>query len=70
MKEIEKLIIACNKRDLHQADIEEGKVHNVLMQKLLENHGINHGFVGSLLNGELTLNNAVAGSIQAWISAL
>jgi hypothetical protein len=38
-KEIEQLLLARNKSHLQQSDIEEGRVHDLNIQRLLPNHG-------------------------------
>ena len=68
-KELETIIIQRNKRHLQQSSIEEGSVHDPIMQKLLENHGSND-LVNSLLQGEMTLDEATNEAIQAWPSAI
>ena len=69
VKETKRLIVACNQSHLvQQIYIEKGRVHDPLMEILVDNHGTNY-LNDSLLKGELTLEDAVDKSIQAWISA-
>ena len=67
--ELERTIIQRNKRHLQQAPIEEGRVHDPIMQQLIENHGSND-LVDSLLKGEMSLDEITDEAIQAWLSAV
>jgi hypothetical protein len=47
--EIESLLLERNKRHLQQSDVEEGRVHNPIIQSLLPNHGTD--LLDEVLNG-------------------
>ena len=68
-KEIEQTILNRNHRHLLQASIEEGRVHDPLMQQMIDNYGTND-MIEALRRGELTIPEATDEAIQAWISAL
>jgi hypothetical protein len=67
-KEIEQLLIERNKRHLQQSDIEEGRVHNPNVQKLLSNHGTD--LLREVLNETISLDDAAEEVVTAWIRAL
>ena len=60
----ETIFIQQNKQHLQQASIEEGRVHDSIMQKLIENHNSND-LVDSLLQDEMTLDQVTNEAIQA-----
>ena len=68
-KEIERLILDRNERHLQQAKLEDGRIHDPIMQKLAEEHGTTD-LLESLRNGEITIDEATDEAIQAWISAV
>ncbi|KAL7502579.1 hypothetical protein ACHAXN_000520, partial [Cyclotella atomus] len=67
-KEIEQLLLERNKRHLQQSDIEEGRVHNPNIQKLLANHGTD--LLQEVMDGTISLDDAADEVITAWIRAL
>jgi hypothetical protein len=67
-KEIEELLLERNKRHLQQSDIEEGRVHNLNIQKLLSNHGTD--LLQEVLDGTITIDDAADEVVSAWIWAL
>ena len=68
-KEIERLILDRNERHLQQAKIEDGRIHDPIMQKLTEQHGTKD-LLESLRKGDITINDATDEAIQAWINAV
>ena len=68
-REIERLILRRNKRHLQQASIEDGRVHDPVMQELISKTGPGD-LLNDLRNGRLTLDEATDEAIQAWFSAL
>ena len=68
-KEIEKLIKARNKRHLQQATVEEGRIHDPVMQSLIEQHGTND-LVDDLIEGRMNIDEVADEAIQAWLSAV
>ena len=68
-KEIERLILMRNKRHLQQYDIEEGRIHNPIMQKVIKGYGTND-IIKAIRDGTLGLTEATDEAIQAWLSAL
>jgi hypothetical protein len=67
-KEIEQLLLEHNKRHLRQSDIEEGRVHNPNVQKLLSNHGTD--LLQEVLDRIVSLDEAADEVVTAWIRAL
>ena len=63
-KEIETIILQRNKRHLQQASIEDGQVHNPMIQKMVENYGCND-LIDDLRSRKVTLDKAVDEAIQA-----
>lgn len=68
-KEISKLIKSRNKRHLQQAAIEEGRAHDPVVQRLLENNGTND-LVDELIAGTMDIDEVADEAIQAWLSAV
>jgi len=68
-KEIEQIILERNKRHLQQASIEDGRIHNTVMQDLISRRGTSD-LIEDLRNGRITLDAAVNEAIQAYIQAL
>jgi hypothetical protein len=67
-KEIEQLLLACNKRHLQQSDIEEDRVHDPNIQRLLPNHGTD--LLQEVLDGAISIDNATDEVVAAWIRSL
>ncbi len=68
-EEIETIILQRNRRHLQQASIEDGRVHDPIMQELIEGYGVND-MVEQMRGGELTIPQVTNEAIQAWLSAL
>ena len=66
-KEIERLIQKQNKHHSQQAIIEEGRVHDPVMQQIIDASSSNDS-LNALRKGEITINEATDEAIQAWLS--
>ena len=68
-KEVEHLIKQRNKRHLQQSAIEPGRVHDPIMQNLIERSESND-LIDAIRSGEISPEHATDEYIQAWLSAL
>ena len=68
-KEIKKIILERNKRHLQQALIEDGRVHDPVIQDLISRCGTSD-LINELRTGQMTLDEAVDEAIQAYVKAL
>ena len=68
-RELEKIILSRNKRHLQQAMIEKTRVHDPIMQQLIDDYGTGD-LVDQIVDGTLTVDEGADEAIQAWLSAL
>ena len=68
-KEIERLIMARNKRHLQQVSKEQGLSHHPIMKDIMENCGDN-GTADEILNGTYDIPQGTPDAIRAWISSM
>ena len=68
-KELERTILARNKRHLQQAVIEKSRLHDPIMQEIIKNSGTGD-LVDDIIAGKITEEEGVDEAIQAWISAV
>ena len=62
-RELETVTLQQNKQYTQQVSIEEGSIHDPIMQKVIKNHG-NNDLVDCLLRGEMTLGEFTDEVIQ------
>ena len=67
-QEIESLLLERNKRHLQQASIEEGRVHDPTIQRMMGNHGTD--LLQEVLDGSISIPDATDEVVTAWIQSL
>ena len=67
-KEIEQLIMERNRRHLLQAEVEDGRCQEMIMQELRCNNGLD--LLQEVLDGSISIDDATDETIAAWIRAV